>query len=207
MSGIALDSAAVEGWASQVTAYRPGREVTGFGDVEAAIGPASGIATEVLVLGRGGSVTVRFSESVANRDGAEFAVFENGLGTVESLFAELAYVEVSSNGTDFARFPVSSGRDETVGAYERVDTADYSGFAGLHPRGTGTAFDLAELSGEPEVAAGRVDLRSISYIRLVDVIGDGSETDGAGSPIYDPYPTSGTAGFDLDGVAYLGGGP
>lgn len=206
MAGVALDSSSIGGWASEVLTYNRGSDATGYSDTEKAIGPASGVATEVLVLGRGGSVTLTFEAPIADQQGAELAIFENGLGTADDLFAELAYVEVSSNGSDFVRFPASSSRGEPVGAYDRIDSANYSGFAGLYPKGVGTAFDLAQLSEEPEVIGGVVDLTSIRYVRLIDVIGDGSQSDPAGNPIYDPYPTTGTAGFDLDGVAFLQGG-
>jgi len=54
-----------------------------------------------------------------------------------------------------------------------------------------------------------VDFDHIRYIRLIDVVGDGSQYSalrlGAdqGLVIYDPYPTSGSGGFDLDGVAVI----
>ncbi len=207
MEGVALDAPSIAGWASEVVSYEPGPEAEAYTDPAAAIGPASGVATEVLVLGRGGAVTLAFEEPIGDAEGAELAVFENGLGTVEELFAELAYLEISSNGDDFARFPVRTFRSEPVDAYERVDAREYSGFAGLHPKGTGTAFDFAELSDHPKVIEGTVDLTSIRYVRVVDVVGDGTERDSDGIRIYDPYPTTGTAGFDLDGVAFLEGTP
>ena len=40
-------------------------------------------------------------------------------------------------------------------------------------------------------------------IRLIDIVGDGSATDASGDPIYDPFPTVGSAGFDLDAVAVI----
>ena len=204
--GVAADSALVSGWATGVVAYGPGAEAAAYTDARAALGPATGVSTEVVTLGRGGTITLELAAACADRDGAELAVFENALGEASSLFAELAYVEVSSNGTDFARFPVATTRTEPVGAYGRIDTGQYSGFAGLHPAGTGTAFDLAELRGSAEVAEGPVDLDAVRFVRLVDVVGDGRETDASGTPVYDPYPTTDTAGFDLDGVALLRGG-
>jgi hypothetical protein len=207
VGGVALDASAIAGWASEVVSYEPGPEATSYTDPSEAIGPASGVSTEVLVLGRGGSVTLAFEAPIADAEGAELAVFENGLGTVEELFAELAYVGISSNGRDFARFAVRSSRTEPVSAYGRINPAEYSGFAGLHPGGVGTAFDFGELAENPRVTGGEVDLESIRYVRIVDLVGDGSETDDEGNPVYDPYPTSGSAGFDLDGVAFLRGGP
>jgi hypothetical protein len=206
MEGVPLGDPSIRAWATGVVTYEPGEEATAYTDPEAALGPASGVSTDVLVLGRGGLVTVSFDAELSDGVGAEIAVFENGLGTTEELFGELAYVEISSNGTDFVRFPGTTTRRTPVKDFGRINAADYAGFAGLHPGGTGTAFDLAELASDPKVTGGQVDLSAIRYVRLIDVIGDGSETDKNGNPIYDPYPTTGTAGFDLDGVALLKGG-
>ena len=38
---------------------------------------------------------------------------------------------------------------------------------------------------------------------LVDVLGDGTNLDSEGDPIYDPHPPTGSAGFDLDAIAVL----
>jgi hypothetical protein len=62
------------------------------------------------------------------------------------------------------------------------------------------------------VLSGAVDLRDINCIRLTDVIGDGSATDRAGRPIFDPYfrfdtgglpPASVTDGFDLRAIGVI----
>ena len=44
-------------------------------------------------------------------------------------------------------------------------------------------------------------------VRIVDVVGDGFSLDSSGGVIYDPYPTSGSAGFDLDAVGVSNGAP
>lgn len=204
--GVSLGSAAIKAWVTEVTEYLPGEEANAYTDPSAAVGAASGISTDTLVLGRGGTVTVAFGGSFGDGPGAEVALFENGIGDRDALFAELAYVEVASDGSNFVRFPVYTGRRKSVASYEQIDPQRYGGFAGLHPAGTGTAFDLSELADSDAVRSGDVDLAAITHIRLVDVIGDGRETDEDGNPIYDPYPTTATAGFDLDGVALLDGG-
>ena len=149
---------------------------------------------------------------------ADFAVYENGIANpvAGTVYAELAWVEVASrlNATDdqFARFPASTTRTETVGSWQQINPNDYSGFAGIHPAGFGTAFDLQKLANHHLVTDGTVDLNAIRYVRIVDVIGDGRHLDDSDPPrpIYDPYPTfnpaitNNTAGFDLDGVAVLG---
>ena len=59
-----------------------------------------------------GEITATFNEApIVNGPGPDFATFENGFSqgwTSPFIFAELAYVEVSSNGTDFIRFPTHS---------------------------------------------------------------------------------------------------
>lgn len=60
-----------------------------------------------------------------------------------------------------------------------------------------------------------IDVNAIKYVRIVDIIGNGTNFDnwppqfGGPHPIYDPYPTTGSAGFDLDavGVRYLQADP
>lgn len=211
--GIRLGDPRLTGWA--VTVHGAGH-VAGAGapssgataSPSSATGAASGVSTDVLVLGEGGSVTLDMGRFIPYGQGAGFAVFENGFETAGGLFAELAYVEVSSDGEHFARFPVATTRTTPVGEYEAVDPAQYSGFAGLHPAGTGTAFDLTELANHEAVTGGSVNLNQIRYIRIVDVIGSGTELDNSDPrlPIYDPYPQDlsfGTAGFDLDGVGII----
>jgi hypothetical protein len=51
-----------------------------------------------------------------------------------------------------------------------------------------------------DVLSGAVMLNAITRVRIVDIIGDGSFFDSDGDVIYDPYPTSGSIGFDLDAV-------
>ena len=48
-----------------------------------------------------------------------------------------------------------------------------------------------------------MDLDRITSVRILDVIGDGGSVDSLGHTVYDPYPTSGSAGFDLDGVGVM----
>ena len=51
---------------------------------------------------------------------------------------------------------------------------------------------------------GSVDLDNIGFIRLVDVPGDGRETDSFGNPIFDAFsPNNALGGFDLDAVGVV----
>ena len=149
-----------------------------------------------------GFITVTFPAGVANDDGHDFAVFENGfvVGSEDNLFAELAYVEVSTNGSDFARFPsvslntLPSGGN---GPFASFDMTNVNNLAGKHAAGFGTPFDLEELSSNASVLAGLIDLANIQYVRLVDIPGSGDFLDSRGSPILDAWPTEGSGGFDF----------
>jgi hypothetical protein len=131
-------------------------------------------------------------------------VYENGFFAPGGLYGELAFVEVSSNGVDFARFPAACLRATPVAGGGVIDPTDYHNLAGKHPLNQGTGFDLAELAAHPLVAAGKLDLARVAYVRLVDVIGNGSTLDAANRPVYDPYPTPfESGGFDADAVGVL----
>jgi len=165
-----------------------------------ALGPCTGDPLDVVSLGNGGTLAVTFDPPIADGPGPDLAVFENG---ITDTFLELAWVEVSSDGATFVRFPAFYDGDAPVSAYAGHDRALIHGFAGRYRVGFGTPFDLAELAADPAVTRGALDLAAVRVVRLVDVVGDGSRLDGAGHPIYDPTPTVESAGFDLDAVAAL----
>src|SRR5437868_4541796 len=73
-----------------------------FGDSSYAIGKADG---SIVSLGDGGIAVVTFTTPIKNGPGFDFAVFENSF---DGAFLELAFVEVSSDGTTFFRFPATS---------------------------------------------------------------------------------------------------
>lgn len=149
-----------------------------------------------------GYLTVTFSTGIRNGSSADFAVFENGFtyGSPNGLFMDLAYVEVSSNGTDFARFPSISTNTAPVtgsGAFAGFDTSNIYNLAGKHAGGYGTPFDLADLLSDASVLSGAVDLSSIQYVKLVDIPGNGSFLDSQAHPILDNWLTTGSGGFDF----------
>jgi len=51
--------------------------------------------------------------------------------------------------------------------------------------------------------SGLLDTDNVGWVRIVDIVGDGSYFDTSGDIIYDPYPTTGSAGFDLDAIGVL----
>ena len=174
-----------------------------FGTASEAVGPAEGTAGDVVSLGDGGHATLAFLRGIQDGPGFDFAVFENGFA---DNFLEVAFVEVSSNGTDFFRFDsVSLTQTATqVGAFDPLDTTDLDNLAGKYRAGFGTPFDLAELAGISPL----LDVSDIGWVRIVDVVGSidpaFARFDSLGNIINDPYPTAfGSGGFDLDGVGVI----
>ncbi len=160
-----------------------------------ATGPAVGDSFDIVSLGNGGRITMYFPHPVSDGSGPDFAVFENG---ISHTFLELAFVEVSSDGVNFHRFPNDSLTASAVGAFGSVDPTNLSGLAGKYIQGFGTPFDLAAVPDSPTL-----DKQRVVFIRLIDIIGNGQTKDSGGDPIYDPTPTIGSGGFDLDAIAVL----
>jgi hypothetical protein len=185
-------------WVSSVIDVQFGEEVNpSYQVTEKALGPATGEIMNVLVLGEGGNATLTFSSPISNGPGPDFAIFENAFN---DFFLELAFVEISSNGEDFLRFPNAYLGQKNINTYEGHNSENIMGMAGTYRAGYGVPFDLQVFDAHPEVITGQVDLTSITQIRLIDIIGDGQTQDSFGQAIYDPYPNSITAGFDLDGI-------
>ena len=200
-TAVPRDDPAIGGWATGVAAVRFGADVdVSWQTPDEALGPAEGTSTDIVCLGRGGTITLTFEAPISDRDGADLAVFENSF---LDTFLELAFVEVSSDGEHFVRFDSVSLGEAPVAAFGTVDPATFGGLAGTYRQGFGTPFDLESLANRPDVLEGRLDLDAVTHVRIVDIPGDGSVLDSFGGPIYDPYPTTESAGFDLDAVAVL----
>jgi hypothetical protein len=156
----------------------------------------------VVSLGDGGSATLTFDIPIVNGNGYDFAVYENSFGDA---FLELAFVEVSSDGVRFVRFPATSLTQTEVqtGGNGSTDPTMINNLAGKFRMGYGTPFDLEELRDSTGI-----DINNINYVRVVDVVGSidpqYGTRDSEGRIINDPWPTPGnSSGFDLDGVAVL----
>jgi len=229
------------GWATEVVSYEPGPGLdVQWTDPGSALGPATGDRLDIVSLGElsaeqidqglpPGQITLYFDEPIRQGRGYDFVVFENGFisnlsletGSVTGeMFAEFGYVEVSSNGVDFVRFPAVSLTDELTGRYGTVEISKIYNLAGKHPNGTGTPFDLREIVNDPMVVSGLVDVNDIRYVRIVDIPGGGDFYDDAmlsvdpttwpdwdfysdGHPIYDAWPTRGSGGLDLEAIGVL----
>ena len=195
-TAVSADDPAIVGWASGVADYSPGDAVsTVWQDADEALGPAEGAFDRVVSLGRGGTLTLTFDDPIRDGLGFDFAVFENSFSDD---FLELGFVEVSSDGVQFVRFPADSLTPDPVGAFGGMDPTHLHQLAGKYRAGFGVPFDLEVLGG----SAG-LDITAVTHVRLVDIVGDGLTTDADGDPIYDPTPTVETAGLDVDAVAVL----
>jgi hypothetical protein len=153
-------------------------------------------------LGDGGYATLQFEYTIRNGEGPDFAVFENSF---DGLFLELAFVEVSSDGFNFTRFPATSLTDTTIQitAFSYLEAKMLNNLAGKHAMLYGTPFDLEELRDIPGL-----NINAISHIRLVDVVGSINPSycarDDGGRIINDPFPTPfPSSGFDLDAVGVI----
>ncbi len=205
--GMHKDSSVFIAWATNVVLERGPMDIqfpldgdSSHGTESDAVGPADGVS--VISLGDGGVATATFSIPITNGPGYDFAVFENGFA---DNFIELAFVEVSSDGVNFVRFPAISEAPTDVqywnGSYS--DCRYYNNFAGKYRANYGTPFDLEELSDSTSI-----DINAISHVRIIDVVGSIDPLygtfDSQGNIINDPYPTAFyTGGFDLDGIGVI----
>ena len=208
---IGAASPQIVGWATQCYLQRgfmdianPGLGYASLGDSSLAIGPAN---LDIVSLGDSGVATLTFSSPIANGPGPDFVVFENGFldPANDSLaFLELAFVEVSSDGVHYYRFPSKSLTQNNVqiGNNDYMNAANLHNLAGKYIGMYGTPFDLAEMAGIEGLNIGRV-----THVRLVDVVGSiagHSGYDSAGRMVNDPYPTAfPSCGFDLDAVGVI----
>ena len=206
----------ITGWATEVEDYWRPAGIT-FGTSTKVLDQPGG-TMDVFSLGDGGWITVGFDQAIYNGSGVDFAVWENGFISTQAgdagwLFAELMFVEVSSNGTNFVRFPSVCRNPASIDGFGCIDPTYYHNVAGKHPNGNdggdeGTPFDLDDLLADPLVSQGLLDLNNILYVKLIDVIGDGLTYDFGGNPMYDPYPTPfSTGGADLDAIGVLNAVP
>lgn len=180
-----------------------GKASAGF--AENAVGPAN---SSIVSLGDGGWITLSFDRPIQNGDGADFVVFENAFADPLDLsmaFLELAFVEVSTDGEYFVRFPAVSNlqTDSQITNTSYSDASHIHNLAGKYLAGYGTPFDLEELKD-----SSGIDIQEIRYVRIVDVVGsledEFSNVDHLGNVINDPWPTAfPSSGFDLDAVGVL----
>jgi hypothetical protein len=202
-TAVAYDDPRIVGWAEGCASYLqgPGVTETQFAMPSQAFGPTGTDTLAVVTLGNGGSITLTFAHPITDGDSWDFAIYENSFAS--DVYLELAFVEVSSDGSHFARFDSAFQGPTTPCGDCSGTAAEMGGLAGSYMVGYGTPFDLSALQNSPLVREGTVDLTSINYVRIVDIIGDGTTLDSFGRGIIDPLSNGPTAGFDLDGIAVL----
>ena len=209
------DSSAFVGWATGVEVVHgpmnianPDLGVTGanYPD-ENALGYPEG-TFGVVCLGDGGMATLTFASPIYNGVGPDFAVFENGFANAvnpDTWALELAFVEVSSDGEHFFRFPAYSNTQMTtqLGNGGTIVPSQIHNLASKYGAMYGTPFDLDEVEDNP-----LLDKNRITHVRVVDVVGciDSlyASYDCQGHVINDPWPTPfASSGFDLDAVGVI----
>lgn len=206
---------AIIGWATACTVTRGPQNINdptvfaSFGNEENAVGAIDTFNNmDIVSLGDYGVAILTFETPIQNGDGYDFAVFENAFN---DSFLELAFVEVSSDGVNYFRFPAISNTptDTQVDGFGSLDATKLHNLAGKYKGGWGTPFDLADL---PEDTL--LDINNITHVKIVDVVGcinpRYATRDSRGHIINDPYPNNvqggGTkSGFDLAGVCVMNG--
>jgi hypothetical protein len=207
------DSSAFVAWASAGIIKRGWQDISDttlgiaqVGDETYIPGPAG---NGIVSLGDGGEAIITFAKPIKNGLGFDFAVFENGFidqtlkpGTA---FLELAFVEVSSDGVNFFRFPSTCLNDTTIqlDSYEGIDATKLNNLAGKYIANFGTPFDLEELKN-----TSGLDVMNITHVKIIDVVGSVSNKyatrDNNGNKVNDPWPTPfSQSGFDLDAIGVI----
>jgi len=205
-TAIHRDSSVFIAWADHCEIERglvdisiPDSGLVTYGESFACLGTADDL---VASLGDGGIATLSFEVPIANGAGPDFAVFENSLWDD---FLELAFVEVSSDGTNYFRFAANSltQTDQQCGSFGLLDATKLHNLAGKYRAAHGVPFDLEELGGNLNL-----DINHIISVRIVDAVGniadEYSTFDSMGNKVNDPWPTPfPSGGFDLDAVGVI----
>ena len=201
----ATGSAVIRGFIniSDTTITYEGQNRAFYGNDADAIGAPDDYSVS---LGDGGVATLTFDHPAGNGEGPDFAIFEN---SAADGFLELGFVDVSSDGIHFVRFPAISltQADTQVSTFGTLDATKLNNFAGKYRLFYGTPFDLNELADSTAV-----DINHITHIRITDVVGciqpAYATYDSEGNIINDPWPTPfHSCGFDLDAVGIINLGP
>lgn len=212
-TAIYKDSSAFVAWAIGGTINRGWQDISDTSLGKAQVGDETYIpgpaGNGIVSLGDGGEAIITFAKPIKNGVGFDFAVFENGFidqtlkpGTA---FLELAFVEVSSDGINYFRFPSTCLNDTTtqIDSYEGIDATKLNNLAGKYIANYGTPFDLDELKNTPGL-----DVMNITHVKIIDVVGSVSNKyatrDSYGNKVNDPWPTPfSQSGFDLDAVGVI----
>ena len=208
------DSSAFVAWATGCTVERgpmridrPESGLASYGADSLALGMPGG-TYDIVSLGDGGNAVLTFASPIYNVPGPDFAVFENGFANAvnpDTWALELGFVEVSSDGENFFRFPAVTyvQTDEQLGNAGSIVPAQLHNFASKYGAFYGTPFDLDEVEDNE-----LLDKNRVTHVRIVDVVGnidpEYATKDSEGHIVNDPWPTAfASSGFDLDAVGVI----
>jgi|GEM_PF-80346 len=206
-TAIAQDSPLFSEWATGATITRGLVDISNpsnntyasVGSSDSALGIADG---SVVSLGDGGEAILTFDTPIKDDEGFDFAVFENSFSDT---FLELAFVEVSSDGVNYFRFPSHSQTQTAtqVGGFGNVDATYVNNLAGKYRSGFGTPFDISDIE-----ASTMLDKNNITHVKIIDVVGSIDSAyatyDFYGNIINDPFSTPyASSGFDLNAVGVI----
>jgi hypothetical protein len=206
-TAIFKDSSVFVSWANHIKITRGLQDISkpsigyaNVGDSSSAIGMAG--LNGVVSLGDGGVAVLQFNAPIVDEAGPDFAVFENSF---DGLFLELAFVEVSSDGVHYFRFPATCNSDTTtqIWSFGLSDATKIHNLAGKYRAEYGTPFDLSDI--EDHILLNK---QAITHVKVIDVVGciqnQYCSRDSNGNKINDPWPTDfGSGGFDLDAVGVI----
>ena len=213
-TAIHADSSAFVAWATGCTVERgpmridkPENGLASYGTDSLALGMPGG-TYDIVSLGDGGNAVLTFASPIYNGPGPDFAVFENGFANAvnpDTWALELGFVEVSSDGENFFRFPAVTyvQTDEQLGNAGSIVPAQLHNFASKYGAFYGTPFDLDEVEDNE-----LLDKNRVTHVRIVDVVGnidpEYATKDSEGHIVNDPWPTPfASSGFDLDAVGVI----
>jgi len=187
-SGCASGEVCFDSWfASEVVevTFGPGQSFGRGTMPNAVLGPPRGGgccagSLDVVSLGDGGAITVRFDRAILDGPGPDFVVFENPFTFGQQVYAELATVEVSDDGETFFEFSCTASAPP-YGTCAGARPVLLDGLEGpVDPRTSGgDPFDLAELG-----------ITSARFVRVTDRADLGP---------------SGSGSFDLDAIGIVNG--
>ena len=204
---IHADSSVFKAWATHCTVERgyidiqdPGLGKASHGNPSDALGAPDGVA--VVSLGDSGIAVIQFAHPIMDGPGYDFAIFENGFA---DHYIELAFVEISSDGQQYFRFPAICNVDSSQqnDSFQFSDLTKVHNFAGKYRALYGTPFDISDVPDHLFL-----NKNHITHIRLVDVVGSINPAFGSrdmeGKIINNSYPSPfPQSGFDLDAVGVI----
>jgi hypothetical protein len=200
------DSSAFVAWARSCKITRGLQNISNTASGYATVGDSSSginIADgNVVSLGDGGYAICAFQNDIYDGPGYDFAVFENSF---DGNYLEFGFVEVSSDGVNFFRFPATSNTQDTLqtGSFGYSDATKVNNLAGKYITQYGAPFDLSEMQG-----ISGLDVTHITHVKIIDVVGSINTAyathDKNSNKVNDPWPTAFTScGFDLDAVGII----